>query len=331
LYPDRITEHRQICATNLFVANEPLYDLSLPEIVATPSAFVETLREREGSARISNPRVFTAVEPFDLPRLADLTPVDREAVTEVNTLEPEINVLWNIESANTYLPSSSARFADLNARGWWKVHPGLFSDGYLIATEDSFMRSGADLAQALAVNSALGLVLVEIPNRMPRAFLSDVRCVAGRAESLEAVMSPAFDPMREAIVECAAASGPSKASGRGPPGRVTVLSYKPERVEIQVDARADAVLVLNDAYYNGWVAMVDGQPVEILHANHVVRAVPVTPGSHQVVFTYRTPGLRAAGALSLVSTALAFSGGAWLRRRRRDPAHAPRPPRIGPR
>jgi uncharacterized membrane protein YfhO len=63
--------------------------------------------------------------------------------------------------------------------------------------------------------------------------------------------------------------------------------------------------VLNDAFYPGWTAEVDGQPAEILAANYAVRAVPLASGAHRVVFSYRTPGL-AAGAwvsgLALFST-----------------------------
>jgi uncharacterized membrane protein YfhO len=61
------------------------------------------------------------------------------------------------------------------------------------------------------------------------------------------------------------------------------------------------VLVLNDAYYTGWSAAVDGQPVPLLPANVAVRGVRLPAGNHRVTFTYRTPGLRLGALISLVT------------------------------
>ena len=88
---------------------------------------------------------------------------------------------------------------------------------------------------------------------------------------------------------------------------------------MELDARGGEVLVLNDAFYAGWTASVDGNPVPILPANGAVRAVPLPPGPHQVVFTYRTPGL-AAGAWVSLGTGLALFAAERMARRRKRTA-----------
>jgi hypothetical protein len=68
----------------------------------------------------------------------------------------------------------------------------------------------------------------------------------------------------------------------------TVTNYTAERVEVQVNAGAQAgLLVLSDAYYPGWVATVNGEPTKIYRANIMFRGVPVPKGESTVVFEYR--------------------------------------------
>ncbi|MEZ4667343.1 MAG: hypothetical protein R3E39_05405 [Anaerolineae bacterium] len=60
------------------------------------------------------------------------------------------------------------------------------------------------------------------------------------------------------------------------------------RVTIEDEKSPDGLWVIfSDTFYNDWVAMVDGQTVEIRQANLAFRAVLVSPGTHEVRFEYR--------------------------------------------
>jgi len=65
-----------------------------------------------------------------------------------------------------------------------------------------------------------------------------------------------------------------------------IVSWRPDRVEVEVDSTEPGVLVLHDLYYPGWIAEVDGKPVPLLRANVLFRAVEVSEGHHRVVFSY---------------------------------------------
>ncbi len=86
-------------------------------------------------------------------------------------------------------------------------------------------------------------------------------------------------------------------------GNITFLDYAPERVALTVNAAEPAMLVLADAYYPGWGAKVNGEPVEISQANTMFRAIPVLAGESQVEFTY---------APSWMPGALIAGGAAWV-------------------
>jgi uncharacterized membrane protein YfhO len=61
--------------------------------------------------------------------------------------------------------------------------------------------------------------------------------------------------------------------------------------------------VLDDAYYPGWQAWIDGKPATIRKADYLLRAVQVPPGVHRVTFTY-APLSYLAGALITLATGL---------------------------
>ncbi|MBX9589912.1 MAG: YfhO family protein [Hyphomonadaceae bacterium] len=65
-----------------------------------------------------------------------------------------------------------------------------------------------------------------------------------------------------------------------------IVSWRPDRVEIEVDSVQPGVLVLHEAYYPGWLVEVDGQPARLLRANVLFRGVEVSEGRHNVVFRF---------------------------------------------
>jgi len=118
---------------------------------------------------------------------------------------------------------------------------------------------------------------------LPRAFVAHrADPVANEEEALARMQAPGFDPARGIVVEGGVGlEGP--ADGFEP---AQVLSYEPERVEVEVDLDRPGYLVLTDANYPGWRAWVDGEEVEILTADLLFRTVYLEPGRHHVLFVF---------------------------------------------
>ncbi len=100
-----------------------------------------------------------------------------------------------------------------------------------------------------------------------------------------------------------------------------IVTYEPERVEIETTSPRDGFLVVSDTYRPGWTALVDGSPVGIWRAQTAFRAVRVPSGKHRAVFLYRPDSLRVGAAVSVFALLVlsALPAISWLRRRRNTP------------
>ena len=83
-------------------------------------------------------------------------------------------------------------------------------------------------------------------------------------------------------------------------------------------------LVIDDGWFPGWTATVDGHQTPVLRADYLVRAVRLPPGRHLVRLVY-APLTFLLGATITLATALALlvfaiAARIW-RLRRRVPAH----------
>lgn len=79
---------------------------------------------------------------------------------------------------------------------------------------------------------------------------------------------------------------PSPISPQAGEGRAQIIVYEPQRVVVETSSAVPKILFLSDNYFAGWKAKVDGDETAILRADYTFRALPLTPGEHEVVFYY---------------------------------------------
>jgi hypothetical protein len=136
------------------------------------------------------------------------------------------------------------------------------------------------------------------------------------ADQRDAVLSLA-DFARNGIVG-GEESGKWIANGRA---EVRIHSYRPEKVEVSVDAAESAVIGTSIPRWPGWKLAIDGRSGELLAYNRAFLGFAVPAGRHEVVLRYRPDGFVAGGIVTGATIAGCVLT-ALVRRRRRTPAPA---------
>ncbi|MGA9161557.1 MAG: YfhO family protein, partial [Actinomycetota bacterium] len=86
-----------------------------------------------------------------------------------------------------------------------------------------------------------------------------------------------------------------------PGGAAGTADYRevgPEDVRIRADAAVPSILVVRNAWDEGWSATLDGRAVPVLRADGFLQAVSLPPGRHEIRLTYREPAIAQGLALS---------------------------------
>ena len=107
-------------------------------------------------------------------------------------------------------------------------------------------------------------------------------------------------------------------------GTADYAESNPEDAVVAADADVPSLVVVRNAWDEGWAATVDGRPAPVMHADYLLQAVPVPAGRHEVRMTYRDPSIgRGILASALVWTVLAGAFVVALLRERRRPEPSP--------
>lgn len=107
------------------------------------------------------------------------------------------------------------------------------------------------------------------PARAAAAVSAQAPTTTGRDGRAAATLSPAVQSLMRA------------------PGKAEITAWRPDRIEIAVDARVSTVLSLHEPWYPGWEVEVNGERKPLLRSDILFRGVEVPAGASRVVFTYR--------------------------------------------
>jgi hypothetical protein len=190
--------------------------------------------------------------------------------------------------------------------------------------------AGRILLARLAVYDALTAALT--PVSLPATFVSDTGLLAERAVTplvrlfevagsararvargarvladddavVRALTAPGAlgaDPARDAFVTVDDARGLRLDPGARA-GRAEVI--RPATDGLDIRAEGPGLLVVSEGWDLGWSAEVDDVPAKVVRVNHAQMAVPLGPGIHRLVFSYRAPGLVVGAILAALAAA----------------------------
>ena len=262
--------------------------------------FAEALKVREGTLvpgrfRLLTINEGTVVLPARIQR--KLGYEGAWSLQRRHALDLAHNSLFHLESIYAYLPGYSATLAVTLRQKVGMELAARFNVRYFIGRQ--YWLQDSRLSQTLVAaldDYDLALLSNPIPPK-PRVYLSR------RPERAAAPVDPAVLLARADflngdvdVIETTDATLPGPALS----GSAVIEHYAPEEVRVRTETSQPAVLILLDAFDQGWTATLEnGAALPILRANALVRAVVVPAGGHTLTFRYETPLLRAGAAASL--------------------------------
>jgi hypothetical protein len=174
---------------------------------------------------------------------------------------------------------------------------------YLVTTQEmDFGAVQADKVPQLLGQQA-GVWVYERPTTFPSVWLVHQVEVHDSEAVLERINDPAFDPGRVVLLEQEPGCELTHSeSGDTDPAQVEDVQFfrrGNNRIEVDVQAASAGVLVLSEVFYPGWRATVDGEPVPLLRADYVLRAVCVPAGEHRVSLSFAPSSLKVGAGITL--------------------------------
>jgi hypothetical protein len=97
-------------------------------------------------------------------------------------------------------------------------------------------------------------------------------------------------------------------------GEASIISYEPERIELDVVADRDSYLLFQDSFYPGWKAYADGEETSIIGTDTGMRAIALGKGRHRLVMEFKPRSFKIGLALTCLGLVLtvAYAAGAGL-------------------
>ncbi|NQU38476.1 MAG: YfhO family protein [Lentisphaerae bacterium] len=192
--------------------------------------------------------------------------VDKQVRKLFSTLNSQILRLWQLTSTGYIIGPTESLHPLLNSK--------LFSVSSFVDID------GRGLRQTDRGGSH---VLLRYDAALPRAGLYYQWNVVPQERLPEQLADPQWNPDTTVILTEKQAPSTSQL----PRDPVSISVYKSNRVEMNVDARAPAILMLNDKFDPDWTATVDGRKHPIIPCNYTMRGLQLAQGQHEVVFSYR--------------------------------------------
>lgn len=141
--------------------------------------------------------------------------------------------------------------------------------------------------------------LHQLENPRPFAHLIYDTGVVDSDEFANALMDdPNFDERNSIVLhqEVSLTLPPESVSGTA-----IVTLFEPEQITVEIDTPENAILSLSHPDYNGWLATLDGQPVNILRAYGGLSAVEIPAGQHTLTLNFEPLSYTMGALLSLIT------------------------------
>lgn len=224
-------------------------------------------------------------------------------------LQPNSNLLHHLPTVNGYAGISPCWTVDLigdhNRRGildrlyaldgdGFRAAPPLFDWLEALSVRWVILAGRVSSDRLEHVGTAAPAEVYRLSGTLARArVVTKGRLIPSMDELWQLIVAGKIDPRREVVLHDPAdaqviATLPSGVGDGESAGDARIVVDRSTEVVVEATAPHGGLLLLADTFYPGWEATVDGRPATILRANVAHRAVELPPGTHRVVFAFRS-------------------------------------------
>jgi len=108
-----------------------------------------------------------------------------------------------------------------------------------------------------------------------------------------------FTPESKAIMQSQFVDKLSAKSFNGK-GEIAMTTYHPDHISYTSNTTEQQLAIFSEIYISeGWNAYVDGNKVDLLKANYVLRAIEIPAGEHKIEMKYEVPSFETANLISI--------------------------------
>lgn len=123
---------------------------------------------------------------------------------------------------------------------------------------------------------------------------ADVAAIASMNITREATLDARFEGLLE-----------KKTFQYDPSASIQLTEYQPNRMVYQTKTTSEQLALFSEIYYKeGWQATIDGENVDHLRMNYLLRGMVVPAGNHEIVFEFHPRSYFAGTTISVISSIL---------------------------
>lgn len=107
-----------------------------------------------------------------------------------------------------------------------------------------------------------------------------------------------------------------------PEDTIHLMHYQADKLVYEYQLNEDRLALFSEAFYDkGWIAEIDGEEIDIIQANYMLRGIELPKGNHTVTFKFEPKVIKTGSAITLstgIILGIVFLGGLFLEFRREE-------------
>lgn len=143
-------------------------------------------------------------------------------------------------------------------------------------------------------------------------FVNNIKLVKDANAEIDSLTS--FDPAGDVIVH---EEFKDYVTGLSPRknGDISLTSYEPDKLVYTTQSESDQFAVFSEIWYGpdkGWQAYLDGQPIDHIRVNYLLRGMKVPAGKHEIMFEFKPDAFYEGGKIALICSLLILIWLGWV-------------------